>query len=84
VPEFGKGLMRDFTRWVLPRDALLLSALDGISAIVHKRGGSAEFVYEYFAGDTNTDGQVMALNSSATYNFTDDFSARAGIPIYFD
>ena len=41
-------------------------------------------VYEYFAGDTNVDGQVMALNSSATYYFTDHFSARAGIPIYFD
>ena len=26
----------------------------------------------------------MALNSSATYYFTDHFSARAGIPIYFD
>jgi hypothetical protein len=41
-------------------------------------------VYESFAGDSNADGQVMALNSSATYYFTDHFSARAGIPIYFD
>lgn len=41
-------------------------------------------IYEYFAGDTNADGQVMALNSSATYYFTDHFSARAGIPVYFD
>jgi hypothetical protein len=41
-------------------------------------------IYEFFAGDSNADGQVMALNSSATYYFTDHFSARAGIPIYFD
>lgn len=41
-------------------------------------------VYESFAGDSNGDGQVMALNSSATYYFSDHFSARAGIPIYFD
>jgi hypothetical protein len=41
-------------------------------------------IYESFAGDSNADGQVMALNSSATYYFTDHFSARAGIPIYFD
>lgn len=41
-------------------------------------------IYESFAGDSNADGQVMALNSSATYYFTDHFSARAGIPVYFD
>jgi hypothetical protein len=41
-------------------------------------------IYESFAGDSNADGQIMALTSSATYYFTDHFSARAGIPIYFD
>lgn len=77
--------MRDFTRWVLlamlycsPWTALAQSST---SAAVQS---SRIVVYEYFAGDTNADGQVMALNSSATYYFTDHFSARAGIPIYFD
>ena len=41
-------------------------------------------IYESFAGNSNADGQVMALNSSVTYYFTDHFSARASIPIYFD
>jgi hypothetical protein len=41
-------------------------------------------VYESFAGDTNADGQVMALTSSVTYYFADHLSARAGLPIYFD
>lgn len=41
-------------------------------------------VYESFAGDTNADGQVMALTSSATYYLTDHLSVRAGLPVYFD
>jgi hypothetical protein len=41
-------------------------------------------VYESFAGDSNADGQIMALNSSATYYFTEHFSARAALPIYFE
>jgi hypothetical protein len=40
-------------------------------------------VYESFAGDANADGQVMALNSSATYYFSQHLSARAALPIYF-
>jgi hypothetical protein len=40
--------------------------------------------YEDFEGSSNTDGQVMALASSATYHFNQHFSAGAGIPIYFD
>jgi len=40
--------------------------------------------YEAFEGDSNSDGQVMVLSSSATYHFNEHFSAGIGIPIYFD
>ena len=40
--------------------------------------------YESFEGDSNSDGQVMVLTSSATYHFNEHFSAGIGIPIYFD
>jgi hypothetical protein len=40
--------------------------------------------YESFEGDSNSDGQVMILSSSATYHFNQHFSAGIGIPIYFD
>jgi hypothetical protein len=40
--------------------------------------------YEAFEGDSNSDGQVMVLSSSATYHFNQHFSAGIGIPIYFD
>lgn len=40
--------------------------------------------YESFEGDSNSDGQVMVLSSSATYHFNQHFSAGIGIPIYFD
>src|ERR1700692_4545059 len=78
--------MRNFLKWV-PLVMLCCSA--PWAALAQSAPGTAvqpsRFVlYEYFAGDTNADGQVMALNSSATYYFTDHFSARAGIPIYFD
>lgn len=78
--------MRNFRRW-LPLVMICCSAPWTASA--QSTPGTAVqpsrlVVYEYFAGDTNADGQVMALNSSATYYFTDHFSVRAGIPIYFD
>jgi hypothetical protein len=41
-------------------------------------------IYEWFGGDSNADGQVMALDSTVSYYFTRHFSARAGLPIYFD
>lgn len=41
-------------------------------------------LYEAFEGDSNSDGQVMTLTSSATYQFSAHFSAGMGIPIYFD
>jgi len=40
--------------------------------------------YEDFEGSSNADGQVMALSSSATYNFSSHFGAGIGIPVYFD
>jgi len=40
--------------------------------------------YESFQGDSNSDGQVMVLSSSATYRFNQHFSIGVGIPIYFD
>ena len=40
--------------------------------------------YEAFEGSSNADGQVMTLDSSATYNFSPHFSAGIGLPIYFD
>jgi len=40
--------------------------------------------YESFEGDSNSDGQVMVLSSSATYHFNQHFSAGVGIPVYFD
>jgi hypothetical protein len=78
--------MRDFTRWFL---LVMLCCSAPWTALAQSSPSAAVqpsrfVVYEYFAGDTNADGQVMALNSSATYYFTDHFSARAGIPIYFD
>lgn len=48
-------------------------------------GSEKGFVfYESFEGDSNSDGQVMVLSSSATYHFSEHFSAGIGIPIYFD
>jgi len=41
-------------------------------------------VYEAFEGSANAEGQVMALTSSATYNFNQHFNAGLGIPVYFD
>jgi len=40
--------------------------------------------YEDFEGSSNADGQVMTLGSSATYCFSQHFSAGIGIPVYFD
>ena len=40
--------------------------------------------YEDFEGSSNADGQVMTLGSSATYRFSQHFSAGIGIPVYFD
>src|SRR5258708_39647438 len=41
-------------------------------------------IYESFEGSANSDGVVTALTSSASYKFSDHFSAGFGIPIYFD
>jgi hypothetical protein len=41
-------------------------------------------IYEAFEGDSNADGQVITLTSSATYQFNSHFSAGMGLPIYFD
>src|SRR5579859_3191848 len=78
--------MSNFGRWI---PLVTLCCLAPWTALAQSAPGTAvqsnRFVlYEYFAGDTNADGQVMALNSSATYYFTDHLSARAGLPIYFD
>jgi hypothetical protein len=40
--------------------------------------------YEDFEGSSNSDGQVMTVSSSATYNFSTHFGAGIGIPMYFD
>ena len=48
-------------------------------------GNERGFVfYESFEGDSNSDGQMMILSSSATYHLNQHFSAGIGIPIYFD
>jgi hypothetical protein len=39
-------------------------------------------LYESFTGDSTSDGQVMALTSSATYTFASHFNVGMGIPIY--
>jgi hypothetical protein len=41
-------------------------------------------LYEDFEGSSNSDGQVMAFSSSATYHLNSHYSAGVGIPIYFD
>ena len=38
---------------------------------------------EQFSGSTNTEGQVMLLDSSAGYLFGRHFSVDAGVPVYF-
>ncbi len=76
--EIRKSILLLLSCFAVPLVALAQSS--GSAAVQPSR-----FVlYESFAGDTNADGQVMALNSSATYYLTDHFSVRAGIPIYFD
>jgi len=40
--------------------------------------------YESFEGNSNSDGQVMVLSSSAAYHFNEHFSVGIGIPVYFD
>lgn len=47
----------------------------------HERGFTFN---ETFEGSTNSDGTFTSLTSSATYNFSDHFSAGFGIPIYFE
>ncbi len=65
--------------------------LSGANIAVHAQssanpaGSERGFVfYESFEGDSNSDGQVMILSSSAGYHFNQHFSAGIGIPIYFD
>lgn len=41
-------------------------------------------VYEAFEGSATSEGQVMTLTSSATYNFNQHFNAGFGIPVYFN
>jgi hypothetical protein len=40
-------------------------------------------LYEAFEGSTNTDGQVMDLNTTAGYIFNRHFSWDAGLPVFF-
>lgn len=79
----GASLMRNVVK------LLIFCFIPSVAAFSQSSTGtpvqpSRLVVYESFAGDSNADGQVMALSSSATYYFTDHFSARAGVPIYFD
>ena len=39
--------------------------------------------YESFEGSSNSDGQVMDLNSTLGYNFNKYFGVDVGVPIYF-
>ncbi len=71
--------------------AALFIFLFGPSISVHAQsapspaGNERGFVfYESIEGDSNSDGQVMVLSSSAAYHFNQHFSAGIGIPIYFD
>lgn len=48
------------------------------------KDGRGFVFYEAFEGDSNADGQVMTLSSSAAYKFNQHFSIGAGLPIYFD
>src|SRR5438309_8706626 len=38
---------------------------------------------EQFAGSSSTEGQILALTSSAGYNFSSHVGLVAGIPVYF-
>jgi hypothetical protein len=65
--------------------------LSGTNAVIHAQSspnpaGSQRGIvfYESFEGDSNSDGQVMVLSSSATYHFNEHFSVGVGIPIYFN
>ena len=71
--------------------ALFLFFLFGTSVSVHAQslpspaGNERGFVfYESFQGDSNSDGQVMVLSSSAAYHLNQHFSVGVGIPIYLD
>src|SRR4029077_3812999 len=78
-------------RMPIPRIAMFFFLFSGTAITVHSQSspspaGSERGIvfYESFEGDSNSDGQVMTLSSSATYHFNQHFSAGVGIPIYFD
>jgi hypothetical protein len=78
-------------RMTIRRLATFFFLFSGAAIAVHAQsspspaGNERGFVfYESFEGDSNSDGQVMILSSSATYHLNQHFSAGVGIPIYFD
>jgi|SRR5690242_5691349 hypothetical protein len=70
-------------RKILPLSILCAASFSAFAQSSPTVQPSRLIVYESFAGDSNADGQIMALNSSATYYFSQHFSARAALPIYF-
>lgn len=65
---------------------LLLAAPGRLSAQPSAQGSDSDkgwTSYASFEGSTNSDGQVMLLNSSVGYNFTKMWGVDAGLPIYF-
>jgi len=48
-----------------------------------KKEGRGVTLYEAFEGSTNTDGQVMDLNTTAGYIFNRHFSWDVGLPVFF-
>lgn len=78
---------RTKVKWIVTSFLVYLGAAAGVHAQSSPNPAGIErgFVfYESFEGDSNSDGQVMVLSSSAAYHFNEHFSAGVGIPIYFD
>jgi hypothetical protein len=73
---------------VLMLSAILLNsfstpALRAQTAPVESRTDIGWQWVEQFAGSVNSDGQVIALTSSAGYNFSSHLGLVAGLPVYF-
>jgi hypothetical protein len=64
-------------------DSSVLSSSSSPSALPALRAEDHFTWIEQFSGSTNTDGQVMLLDSSAGYLFGRHLSVDAGVPVYF-
>jgi hypothetical protein len=54
-----------------------------LSALGYAQEEQRWSLYESFQGSSNTDGQVMKLDSTVTYKVNRHFDAAAGVPLYF-